>query len=107
MRGQFHETAEIRGNGKTLKVTGPVEFEDDERGAVIHVTVVQGSSKVQGDSSFTPSGALRWSATLTGSDGFAPGEANGDASATVHLKDGGTEPYPPWGQEIELVLALV
>jgi hypothetical protein len=84
-------------------VTGPVEWEDDEHGAVIHVTVTQGESQVKGDSGFTPSSTDTWSATLTGNHSFRPATAEGGATATVQLKDGSTEPYPPWGQEITLI----
>ena len=95
MLGQFDATAELRGGGKTLHVHGPVtDWEDDERGAVMHVTVTQGQSKVTGQSGFTPANAVAWSATLTGDDVFNANDADGVMVAIVHLTDGNTEPYP-------------
>jgi hypothetical protein len=107
MNGQIDATAELRRNGKTLHVTGPAGFDDDERGAVIHVTVTQ-VSEGMGDSGFTPSNKNTWSAEIE--EGFVPGPAHAKATATVHNDDGSTEPYPepgdpPWERDIMIVVA--
>jgi hypothetical protein len=107
MHGQFDLTAKISGNGKTLQVGGPVDFDPDEKGAVVYVTVTQDASEVTGKSGFTPSGKKAWSATIAGSADFVPGIANGIAIAVVHLTDGDFEPYPYPGEpacEAEITL---
>ena len=109
MRGQIDPTATISQGGTTLQVSGPLEdWEDDERGAVIHVSVTQGGWRVTGASGFTPSNTQTWSATIDGPNTFVAGAAHAAATATVHLVDGGHEPYPypgdpPWERGITLV----
>ena len=108
MLGQINPTATISNGGKTLELSGPLDdWEDEEEGAVIHVTVTQGGWRVRGASGFTRSGEATWSATITGTDTFVAGAAHAAATATVHLESGGHEPYPypgdpPWERGITL-----
>jgi hypothetical protein len=109
MRGQFNDTAKIVSNGEGLEVTGPLDWEPDESGAVIHVRVTQeqqnGEGRVvaTGDSAYTPSGAGSWSASLTTLQGtLRPGVADAKARASVSLNNGHTEPYA-WPDTVDLV----
>lgn len=102
MRGQFDDTARIVSDGTAVEVTGPVEWESDELGAVIRARVTQGDVVASGTSDFTPSSADTWSATLTAHGGtLHPGTDPVRANATVSLRDGRKEPYP-WRDEVEL-----
>jgi hypothetical protein len=109
MNGMINDPGQILGNaGTTLHVTGPIKFESDERGAVVHVTVTQGGSEVTGDSDFTPSNAQHWSATICGTAKFVRDDtARCEATATVRKTDGSFEEYPEprdpvWAREIDL-----
>jgi hypothetical protein len=103
MRGQFDITAKIVSGGTVLEVTGPVEWDDDERGATIRAWVTQGDVVATGTSAFTPATADTWSATLAAHGGtFHPGSSPARANAKVSLKDGHTEPYP-WRDDVDLV----
>ena len=109
MKGQFNDKAKIISNGAGLEVTGPLDWEPDETGAVIHVRVVQerqggeGQVVATGDSAFTPSGAGTWSASLTAHSGtLRPGMADAKARASVSLDNGHTEPYS-WPDTVDLV----
>ena len=64
MRGQFDTTARIVSEGAALEVTGPVEWEDDERGATVRAWVTQGDVVASGTSDYTPASKDTWSATL-------------------------------------------
>ena len=108
MRGQINDTAQLNGDGKTLLVTGWVQFDDDEKSAVMRVTVTQGGSTVTGKSANTPRTKSAWTAEIKGRDDFLPGPAHAEATATVTLKSGATEEYPeaggaPWARFITLV----
>lgn len=102
MRGQIDKSAKLIGQGK-LRVTGWANYDDDERGAVVHVTVTQGGSTGDSDSEF--SNEENWVAMVTG--GFKPGVADAEATATVTNDDGTEEPYPepgddPWARVITI-----
>lgn len=108
MVGQIHDTARLRGDGKTLQVTGWLEFEADEKSTVVLVTVTQEGSTVAGPSGNTPSIKKAWAAEVDGDDTFEPGPAQAVATATVYLRDGTQEQYPeagdpPWVNDITLV----
>ena len=103
MRGQFDTTARIVSEGAALEVTGPVEWEDDERGATVRAWVTQGDVVASGTSDYTPASKDTWSATLAAHGGkLHPGFTPARANATVSLKDGQTEPYP-WRDQVDLV----
>jgi hypothetical protein len=108
MRGQINDTARLRGNGKTLQVTGWLEFDDDEKSTVVLVTVTQGGSTVIGPSGNTPSIKKFWAAEVDGNDTFQPGPAHAEATATVYVQNGPPEQYPepgkpPWAKDITLL----
>ncbi len=110
MRGQINDTAQLYGNGKTLLVTGWVQFDADEQSAIMEVTVSQGASRVKGKSGDTPRNKKAWTAEITtrGRATFLPGPARAVVTATVKLNDGTTEQYPeaggqPWERYITLV----
>jgi hypothetical protein len=109
MRGQFDDKAKIISSGAGLEVTGPVEWDSDEFGAVVHVRVTQEQQEKQehvvatGASAYTRSSATTWSATLTTHSGtLQPGVADAKARATVSLNNGHTEPYG-WPDTVDLV----
>jgi hypothetical protein len=108
MKGQINDTAQLHGGGKTLQLTGWVQFDDDEKSAVVQVIVTQGGSTVMGASGNTPSNKKAWAAEVEGDANFLPGPARAEATATVELNDGTQEQYPeagddPWARYITLV----
>jgi hypothetical protein len=108
MRGQINDTARLHGAGKTLQVTGWLEFEADEKSTVVVVTVTQDGATVTGPTGNTPSIKKAWAAEVDGDDTFQPGVAHAEATATVYLRDGTQEQYPeegdpPWARDITLV----
>jgi hypothetical protein len=113
MVGQINDTAELNGDGKTLLVTGWARFDQDERSAVMEVTVTQGEggARANGVSGTTPMNKRAWTAEIRErheTQKFAPGPALAVVTATVKLKNGETEVYPepgdePWARYITLV----
>jgi len=110
MVGQINDTARLHGEGKTLQVTGWLEFDADEKSTVVLVTVTQQGtgSTVTGPSGNTPSIKKAWSAEVDGDDTFQLGPADAVATATVYNRDGTQEQYPkagdpPWARQITLV----
>jgi hypothetical protein len=109
MNGQINDTARLNKDGKTLHVSGWLEFEPDEKSTVVLVTVTQNGSKVKGPTGNTPSIKKAWAAEVDGVDTFLPGTAHAVATATVFLRNGSQEQYPegnddPWEADITLVL---
>jgi hypothetical protein len=110
MVGQINDTARLHGDGKTLQVTGWLQFEADEKSTVVVVTVTQddGALTVTGPSGNTPSIKKAWAAEVDGDDTFHAGTANAKATATVYLRDGTQEQYPEEGQDPwEKIITLV
>jgi hypothetical protein len=104
MVGQFNETVRIVDGGAAIEVTGPVDWEDDEFGAVIHARVKQNGVVGSGASTFVRSSDATWSAKV-----FAHGGGTFEAgvgvptraNAQVSLIDGRMEPYN-WDDTVEL-----
>lgn len=106
MLGQFDDTATIVQGGAALEVTGPVTWDDDEFGAVIHARIKQNGVVGSGASDFVRSTDTTWSATVYAHEGTFHEEAEIDvpvrANAQVSLNDGRMEPYN-WDDEVALV----
>jgi hypothetical protein len=104
MRGQFADTAQILPGRKQVQVSGPVTWDDDEFGAVIHARVTREGVTASGASIFIQATAGSWSATLTAHGGqtLVSGMSKARANATVSLKDGSIEPYN-WPDDVNLL----
>ena len=104
MHGKFDPTAQIVPGGAELQVSGPVTWDPDEFGAVIHARAWQDGGVVgSGASDFVFSSAKTWTATLSAHAGtFQPGRATVRAIATVSLDNGHTEPYS-WPDTVNCV----
>lgn len=104
MTGRFDFDGAIVAGGTAIQVSGPVRWEDDEAGAVIHATLtMQPGVRAIGDSVFTPRTSSTWFATLTVVEGTVHnGKADAVGSATVTLTNGDTEEYEPWPDKVVL-----
>jgi hypothetical protein len=109
MRGQINGTAYLHGGGKSLQVTGWVDFDTDETGATVTVTVTQdGGASGTDDSGYTPKVKKAWAAEVQteGNAKFVPGPALAEVTAKVDTQTG-QEDYPggndpPWARYITL-----
>ena len=104
MVGQFADTAQISPDGKEVLVSGPIEWEDDEFGAVVVARISKEGVTGSGASVFVQKPAAMWEATVTvhGNQTFTAGKAAAKANATVSLADGGVEPYN-WPDDVQLL----
>jgi hypothetical protein len=100
-RGQFHRDGAIVPGGK-IQVSGPVDWESDEAGAVVHAMLTQQEASASGDSAYTPATADTWFATLSVESGkFHNGEADALGLATVTISGGQPEEYR-WPDQVVL-----
>jgi hypothetical protein len=107
MRGQFYRDGALSDDGKTIQVSGPVDWESDELGAVIHATLTQpqpDNATADGFSIFTPATSDSWFATLTVRDGkiFRRGAAGAVGDATVSIKDNKPDEQYQWPDQVIL-----
>jgi len=103
LTGRFHFDGAIVAGGTAIQVSGPVRWEDDEGGAVVHAQLTQHEAVARADSVYTPRGAGTWFATLIVVEGtFHNGATDAEASATVTLTNGENEEYPPWADRVIL-----
>jgi len=85
-----------------IQVSGPVDWESDEAGAVIHATLTQHpGGRAEGDSVYTPATADTWFATLTVEGAFHNGVADALGVATVTITGGQPEVYR-WPDQVVL-----
>jgi len=95
-------------DGMTVQVTGPIEWEPDERSAVFSVEIIQPpngarvSARGQSERTYHRSDT-RWQAVarVSGPMRLELGLAMATATATITLNDGKTENYP-WPNTVEL-----
>jgi hypothetical protein len=110
MTSKVDTPLKLKKDGRTVQVTGPIEWEPDEASAEFSVEIIQPpngarvSARGQSRRTYYPKDK-RWQAVarVSGPKPLEIGVAKATATATITLKDGKTETYP-WPNTVELEL---
>ena len=102
MDGKFNDKLKLIWNGKGVEARGPVEWEEDETGASLHIAIMQGNAVATGRTGDDlPSDADEFilAAPVAGGGTLEPGSAIATGWALVH---GGEVSMYEWSVPVTL-----